>query len=62
MNMLSSIDVNPYDFSKLLSTRFSAHIVLLQFEYGLAINRFTSPQLHALEEAQDACIRRIYGA
>ncbi|KAG1488529.1 hypothetical protein G6F47_013584 [Rhizopus delemar] len=62
MNMLSSIGVNPSGFSKLLCTRFYAHIVRPQLEYGLAINRFTVHQLHALEEAQNSCIRKIYGA
>lgn len=62
MNMLPFIDVNPYDFSKFLSTRFSTHIVLPQPEYGLAINWFASPQLHALEKMKDICIRRIYDA
>jgi hypothetical protein len=62
MNILSSIVINLSGFSKLLSTRFYAHIVRLQLEYGLAINRFKSSQLHALEEAQGICIRWIYGA
>ncbi|PHZ09512.1 uncharacterized protein RHIMIDRAFT_240634 [Rhizopus microsporus ATCC 52813] len=62
MNMLSSIGVNPSGFSKLLCTRFYAHIVRPQLEYGLAISRFTASQLHALEEAQNNCIKEIYGA
>ncbi|KAG1047525.1 hypothetical protein G6F43_010027 [Rhizopus delemar] len=62
MNMLSSIGVNPSGFSKLLCTRFYAYIVRLQLEYDLVINRFTVHQLHALEEAQNSCIRKIYGA
>ncbi|KAG1139687.1 hypothetical protein G6F37_009534 [Rhizopus arrhizus] len=45
MNLLSSIGVNPSGFSKLLSTRFYAHIIHPQLEYGLAINRFTSSQV-----------------
>jgi hypothetical protein len=62
MNILSSVGVNPSGFSKLLCTRFYAHIVRPQLEYGLAINRFTVSQLHALEEAQNNCIKKIYGA
>ncbi|ORE02515.1 hypothetical protein BCV72DRAFT_215119, partial [Rhizopus microsporus var. microsporus] len=62
MNMLSSVDVNPSGFSKVLCTKFYAHIVRPQLEYGLAINRFTVSQLHALEEAQNSCIKKIYGA
>ncbi|KAG1397713.1 hypothetical protein G6F60_008829 [Rhizopus arrhizus] len=61
MNLLSSIGVNPSGFSELLSTRVYAHIIPPQLEYGVAINRFTSSQLHTLE-AQDTCIKRIYGA
>ncbi|EIE75313.1 hypothetical protein G6F46_003108 [Rhizopus delemar] len=62
MNTLSSIGVNPSGFSKLLCTRFYAHIVRPQLEYGLAINRFTVHRFHALEEARNNCIRKIYGA
>ncbi|KAG1183777.1 hypothetical protein G6F36_008199 [Rhizopus arrhizus] len=62
MNILSSVGVNPSSFSKLLCTRFYAHIVRPQLEYGLAINRFTVSQIHALEEAQNNCIKEIYGA
>ncbi|ORE02478.1 hypothetical protein BCV72DRAFT_317778 [Rhizopus microsporus var. microsporus] len=61
MNMLSSAGVNPSGFSKLLCTKFYAHIVRPQLEYGLAINRFTVSQLHALEEVQNSCIKKIYG-
>ncbi|PHZ11402.1 uncharacterized protein RHIMIDRAFT_244597 [Rhizopus microsporus ATCC 52813] len=62
MNMLSSVGMNPSGFSKLLCTRFYAHIVRPQLEYGLAINRFTVSQFYALEEAQNNCIKKIYGA
>jgi hypothetical protein len=62
MNILSSVGVNPSGLSKLLCTRFYAHIVRPQLEYGLAINRFTVSQIHALEEAQNNCIKKIYGA
>jgi hypothetical protein len=62
MNILSSVGVNSSGFSKLLCTRFHAHIVRPQLEYDLAINRFTVSQLHALEEAQNNCIKKIYGA
>ncbi|ORE01276.1 hypothetical protein BCV72DRAFT_217610, partial [Rhizopus microsporus var. microsporus] len=62
VNMLSSVGVNPSGFSKLLCTRFYAHIVRPQLEYDLVINRFTISQLYALEEAQNNCIKKIYGA
>ncbi|CEG75662.1 hypothetical protein RMATCC62417_10670 [Rhizopus microsporus] len=61
MNMLS-VGVNPSGLSKLLCTRFYAHIVRPQLEYDLAINHFTISQLHALNEAQNNCIKKIYGA
>ncbi|KAG1522961.1 hypothetical protein G6F52_005411 [Rhizopus delemar] len=62
MNVLSSIGVNPSGFSKLLCSRFYAQIVRPQMEYGIAINCFNHSQLKSLEEAQDKCICKIYGA
>lgn len=50
----------PFWFSKLVCTRIYAYIAR-QPEYGHAINRFTRFHLQALEEAQDICVRRIYG-
>jgi hypothetical protein len=60
MNVLMSIGFNPAGFSRLLSTRFYAHIVRSQLEYGLATDHFTSTQLKALEDVQDRYIRKIY--
>ena len=51
MNMLLSAGVNPSGFINLLFTGFYTHIVRLQLEYDLAINRLTISQLHALEVA-----------
>ncbi|ORE03348.1 hypothetical protein BCV72DRAFT_251921 [Rhizopus microsporus var. microsporus] len=62
MNVLTSFDVKPSSFCKLLSSRFYAYIVRHQLEYGLVVNRFTRSQLYALKEAHDPCIKRIYGA
>ncbi|KAG1491690.1 hypothetical protein G6F52_013438 [Rhizopus delemar] len=62
INVLSSIGVNPSGFSKLLCSRFYAQIVRPQMEYGIAINCFNHSQLKSLEEAQDKCICKIYGA
>ncbi|CEG76305.1 hypothetical protein RMATCC62417_11220 [Rhizopus microsporus] len=62
MNMLPSVGVNPSGLSKLLCTRFYARIIRPQLEYDLAINRFTASQLYPLEEAQNNCIKKIYGA
>ncbi|ORE19337.1 hypothetical protein BCV71DRAFT_242879 [Rhizopus microsporus] len=54
MNMLLSAGVNPSGFINLLFTGFYTHIVRLQLEYDLAINRLTISQLHALEKTYDA--------
>lgn len=62
MNMLTSIGVNPTGFSKLLSSRFYAQIVRSQMEYSLAINLFSNSQLRRLEDTQNKCIQKIYGA
>ena len=59
INVLSSIGVNPSEFSKFLCSRFYAQIVRPQMEYGIAINCFNHSQLKPLEEAQDKCIRKI---
>ncbi|KAG1548195.1 hypothetical protein G6F49_009974 [Rhizopus delemar] len=62
MNVLTSVGVNPNGFDRLLSTRFYAQIVRARLEYGLAINRLTASQIKVLEDAQNDCLRRIYGA
>ncbi|KAG1466484.1 hypothetical protein G6F46_000141 [Rhizopus delemar] len=62
MHVLSSIGVNPSGFSKLLCSRFYAQIVQPQMEYGIAVNCLNHTQLKTLEEAQDKCIHKIYGA
>ncbi|KAG1464530.1 hypothetical protein G6F46_001259 [Rhizopus delemar] len=62
MNVLSSIGINPSGLSKLLCSRFYAQIVRPQMEYGIAINCFNHTQIKSLEEAQDKCIYKIYGA
>ncbi|KAG0741004.1 hypothetical protein G6F16_009065 [Rhizopus arrhizus] len=61
MNVLSSIGVNPSRFSKLLCSRFYAQIARPQMEYGIAITYLNHTQLKTLEEAQNKCIRKIYG-
>jgi hypothetical protein len=40
----------------------NAQIVRARLEYGLAINRLTASQIKALEDTQNECLRRIYGA
>ncbi|EIE83594.1 hypothetical protein RO3G_08299 [Rhizopus delemar RA 99-880] len=61
MNQLSSIGINPKGFSPLLATRFYTQIVRAQLEYGLAINKITSLLAKKLEDAQNICLRRIFG-
>ncbi|KAG1449682.1 hypothetical protein G6F46_010962 [Rhizopus delemar] len=61
INVLSSIGVNPSEFSKFLCSRFYAQIVRPQMEYDIAINCLNHIQLKTLEEAQDKYIRKIYG-
>ncbi|ORE09053.1 hypothetical protein BCV72DRAFT_321315 [Rhizopus microsporus var. microsporus] len=61
MNQLSAIGAHPKGFSSFLGTRFYSHIVRAQLEYGLAIIKsiiFLSKQL---EDAQNVCLRRIFG-
>ncbi|KAG1140136.1 hypothetical protein G6F37_009282 [Rhizopus arrhizus] len=62
MNVLTSVGVNPNGFDRLLSTRFYAQIVRARLKYGLAINQLTASQIKVLEDAQNECLRRIYGA
>ncbi|KAG1053411.1 hypothetical protein G6F43_004515 [Rhizopus delemar] len=62
MDVLTSVGVNPNGFDRLLLTRFYAQIVHARLEYGLAINRLTASQIKILEDAQNECLRRIYGA
>ncbi|EIE83762.1 hypothetical protein G6F46_008373 [Rhizopus delemar] len=61
MNQLSAIDVHPKGFAPLLATRFYRQIVRAQLEYGLAITKLTTFLSKQLENAQDACLRRIFG-
>ncbi|KAG1040607.1 hypothetical protein G6F43_012255 [Rhizopus delemar] len=62
MNVLTSVGVNPNGFDRLLSTRFYAQIQRTRLEYRLAINRLTASQIKVLEDAQNDCLQRIYGA
>ncbi|KAG1067747.1 hypothetical protein G6F41_007417 [Rhizopus arrhizus] len=62
MNVLTSVGVKPNGFDRLLSTRFYAQIVRARLEYGLAINQLTASQIKLLKDAQNECLRRIYGA
>ncbi|KAG0971928.1 hypothetical protein G6F28_014150 [Rhizopus arrhizus] len=61
MNQLSAIGVHPKGFSPLLGTRFYSHIVRAQLEYGLAITKITTFLSKQLEDAQNVCLRRIFG-
>ncbi|CAO3692338.1 unnamed protein product [Rhizopus microsporus] len=61
MNQLSAIGVHPKGFSPLLGIRFYSHIVRAQLEYGLAITKITTFLSKQLEDAQNVCLRRIFG-
>ncbi|KAG1494654.1 hypothetical protein G6F54_007726 [Rhizopus delemar] len=61
MNQLSAIGVHPKGFAPLLATRFYKQIVRAQLEYGLAITKITTFLSKQLEEAQNTCLRRIFG-
>jgi hypothetical protein len=61
LNQLAAIGLNPRGFDTLLSTRFYAQIIRPQLEYGLAINKITSYMNKKLEDAQNQCVRRIFG-
>jgi hypothetical protein len=54
MNQLLAIGLHPKSFSPLLAVRFYTQIIRAQLEYGHKItNKF--------EDAQNTCIRRIFG-
>ncbi|PHZ12828.1 uncharacterized protein RHIMIDRAFT_251738 [Rhizopus microsporus ATCC 52813] len=61
MNQLSAIGVPPKGFSPLLGTRFYSHIVRAQLEYGLAITKIITFLSKQLEDAQNVCLRRVFG-
>jgi hypothetical protein len=61
MNQLSAIGVHPKGFFPLFDTRFYSHIVRAQLEYGLAITKITTFLSKQLEDAQNVCLRRIFG-
>jgi hypothetical protein len=61
MSQLSAIGVHPKGFSPLLGTHFYSHIVRAQLEYGLTISKITTFLNKQLEDAQNACLRRIFG-
>ncbi|KAG0733877.1 hypothetical protein G6F62_013066 [Rhizopus arrhizus] len=61
MNQLSAIDVHPNGFSPLLGTHFYSRIVRAQLEYGLAITKITTYLSKQLENAQNVCLRLIFG-
>ncbi|CEI89006.1 hypothetical protein RMCBS344292_03381 [Rhizopus microsporus] len=61
INQLSAIGVHPKGFSPLLGIRFYSHIVRARLEYGLAIAKITTFLSKQLEDAQNVCLRRIFG-
>lgn len=61
MNQLTMIGLNPNGFGQLIATRFYKQIVRAQLEYGLAISKVTSLLSDKLEDAQNICLRSIFG-
>jgi hypothetical protein len=61
MNLLATIGVNPYGFNKFLSNCLYTQMVHAEMKYGLAINRFTSSQIKAMEDVQVTYLCQIYG-
>ncbi|KAI7858777.1 hypothetical protein BDC45DRAFT_413535, partial [Circinella umbellata] len=62
MRILSSIGLNATGLSRLLSTQLYAQFIRTKLEYGVAITSFTKTALKQIEQAQNKCIRMIYGA
>ena len=62
MRILSSIGLNATGLSRLLSTQLYAQFIRPKLEYGVAITSFTKTALKQIEQAQNKCIRMIYGA
>ncbi|KAG1584330.1 hypothetical protein G6F47_011765 [Rhizopus delemar] len=60
MDEMAMIGVNPADFDRLLSVRFSTQIVRPQFEYGLAISMVKYREFQTIESCQNQCLRRIF--
>ncbi|KAG1042623.1 hypothetical protein G6F43_011851 [Rhizopus delemar] len=50
------------DPDELIRRNSSKALATMNLEYGLAINRFTNTQLKFIADAQDTCIRKMYGA
>ena len=61
MNQLSAIGLHPKDFYPLLAVHFYTQIIRTQLEYGLTITKITPFLTNKFEDAQNTCIRRIFG-
>ncbi|CDH56230.1 hypothetical protein RO3G_07988 [Lichtheimia corymbifera JMRC:FSU:9682] len=61
MRTLETLGCNPRGFPRLLAIRLYQQFIRPKMEYGLAITHFNKDQLKRLEQAQDQCLRRIFG-
>ncbi|KAJ8651345.1 hypothetical protein O0I10_013156, partial [Lichtheimia ornata] len=61
MRTLETLGCNPRGFPRLLAIRLYQQFIRPKMEYGLAITPFNKAHLRKLEQAQDSCLRRIFG-
>jgi hypothetical protein len=59
---VTAIGLYPKGFSPLLAVCFYTQIIRAQLEYGLTITKITPFLTNKFEDAQNTCIRRIFGA
>ncbi|SAM00903.1 hypothetical protein, partial, partial [Absidia glauca] len=62
MFTLSTLGLNSSGYAKLLSVRLYQQFLRPQMEYGLAITHLGKERMRRLEQVQDTCLRRIFGA
>lgn len=62
MALLTSIGVHRNGFSLLLCARLYKTFIRPKLEYGLAISRLSSPEIKALERAQDKLVSMFLGS
>ncbi|KAJ8655018.1 hypothetical protein O0I10_009223 [Lichtheimia ornata] len=61
MRTLETLGCNPRGLPRLLAIRLYQQFIRPKMEYGLAITPSTKGQLKKLEQAQDQCLRWIFG-
>lgn len=62
MALLTSVGVNRNGFSLLFCSRLYSCFIRPKFEYGLAVSKFTAPQIKALERLQDKLVSMFLGS